>query len=200
MDWLRHKWVYWIRLVRFPSFLIYTDSLSNTFYLTASPETPMRPTACPGWCGSVDPAPAWKPKGHQFDSRLGHTPGLQARSPAGGASEATTHWCFSPSFSLPSPLPINKYILKKKKRTTACTVPARESSFPPQSPAQPHVSSMRTYRGSVSDVTLKSTHVSFTSWALITEFGSVYIHDRWVWREEDWLQITVWKDSINANP
>ena len=35
---------------------------------------------------------------------LGHMPGLQARSPVGGAWEATTHWCFSPSlFSLPSP-------------------------------------------------------------------------------------------------
>ena len=32
-----------------------------------------------------------EPKGHQFDSQSGHMPGLQARSPVGGAQEATTH-------------------------------------------------------------------------------------------------------------
>ena len=39
----------------------------------------------PGWCGSVDWAPACEPKGHQFDSQLGHMPGLWARSPVGWA-------------------------------------------------------------------------------------------------------------------
>ena len=34
---------------------------------------------------------------------LGHMLGLQARSPAGGMWEATTHRCFSPSFSCPAP-------------------------------------------------------------------------------------------------
>ena len=37
----------------------------------------------PGWCGSVDWVPACEPKGCQFDSQSGHTPGLQARSPVG---------------------------------------------------------------------------------------------------------------------
>ena len=45
----------------------------------------------PCWCGSVDRVPTYKPKGHQFHSQSGHMPGLQARSPAGGTREATTH-------------------------------------------------------------------------------------------------------------
>ena len=68
------------------------------------------PWRSPGWCGSVDCARASKPKGCRFDSQSGHTPGLWARSPAGGAWEATTHWSFSPppSLSLPLSLKINK--------------------------------------------------------------------------------------------
>ena len=58
----------------------------------------------PGWCGSVDWVPACEPKGHWFDSQSGHMPGLWARSPVGGAREATTHWCFSLSLSLSLPL------------------------------------------------------------------------------------------------
>ena len=57
----------------------------------------------PGWCGSVDGALAYKPKGRWFASQSGHMHGLQARSPVGGAREATTHWCFSPSLSPPFP-------------------------------------------------------------------------------------------------
>ena len=53
-----------------------------------------------GWCGSVDWVPACEPKGHGFDSQSGHMPGLGARSPDGGVWKATTHWCFSLSFSL----------------------------------------------------------------------------------------------------
>ena len=34
---------------------------------------------------------AYKPKGRWFDSQSGHMPGLQARSPVGGAQEATAH-------------------------------------------------------------------------------------------------------------
>ena len=34
---------------------------------------------------------ACEPKGHCFDSHSGHMPGLQVRSPVGGAQEATTH-------------------------------------------------------------------------------------------------------------
>ena len=45
----------------------------------------------PGWCGSVDLVLAWEPKGHRFDSQSGYMPGLQVRSPVGGAQEATTH-------------------------------------------------------------------------------------------------------------
>ena len=58
----------------------------------------------PGWCGSVDWVPACEPKGHQFDSQSGHTPGLQARSPVGDTQEETISLMFlSLSSSLPSP-------------------------------------------------------------------------------------------------
>ena len=36
---------------------------------------------------------------YRFDSQSGSMPGLQARSPVGGAQEATTHWFFLPSLS-----------------------------------------------------------------------------------------------------
>ena len=52
-----------------------------------------------GLCGSVDRVPACEPKGRRFDSHSGHTPGLQARAPVGGAQEETTLGCFSPSLS-----------------------------------------------------------------------------------------------------
>ena len=44
-------------------------------------------------------------------------PGLWARSLVGGAQEATTHWCFSPSLSpsLPFSLKINKYYFLKRE-------------------------------------------------------------------------------------
>ena len=45
----------------------------------------------PGWCGSVDGVPAYKPKGCRFNSQSGHVPGLLARSPVGDAQEVTTH-------------------------------------------------------------------------------------------------------------
>ena len=48
-------------------------------------------SALPSWCGSVDQALAYEPKGGGFDSQSGHMPGLWARSPVGGALEATTH-------------------------------------------------------------------------------------------------------------
>ena len=51
----------------------------------------------PGWCGSMDWAPTCKPQGHLFDSQSEHIPGLQTKYQAGGAWEATTLWCFSPS-------------------------------------------------------------------------------------------------------
>ena len=62
--------------------------------------------------------PDWEPKGRQFDSQSGHMPGLRARSPLGGAWEATTHWCFSPSLSpsLPLSLKINKIFKKERKK------------------------------------------------------------------------------------
>ena len=63
----------------------------------------------PGWCGSVYWAPNCETKG-RFNSQSRHTPGLNARSPVGGAREATTHWCFSPSLSPSLPLSKNKYI------------------------------------------------------------------------------------------
>ena len=61
---------------------------------------------CTGWCGSVDWTWAWEAKGHWFDSQSGNVPGLQARSPVGGAGKATTDWCFSLSlFSSLLPFP-----------------------------------------------------------------------------------------------
>ena len=54
---------------------------------------------CPGWCGSVDQALACELKGRWFNPWSGHMPGLQARSPVGGAQEVTTHCCFCPFLS-----------------------------------------------------------------------------------------------------
>ena len=53
----------------------------------------------PGWCSSVDWAPACEPKGHRFNSQSGQVPGLQAGSPFVSVQEAATHWCFSPTLS-----------------------------------------------------------------------------------------------------
>ena len=58
----------------------------------------------PDWCGSVDWAPACKPKSGRFNSQSGHMLGLQAKSLVGGMREATTYWWFSPSLFL-SPFP-----------------------------------------------------------------------------------------------
>ena len=54
----------------------------------------------------------WEPKGLRFGSRLGHMPGLRARSPGWGEPEATT--LLSLSFP-PLSLKINFKNLKKKK-------------------------------------------------------------------------------------
>ena len=68
-----------------------------------------------GWCGSVDWAPACKPKGCQFNSQSGHMPGLWTRSPVGGHIRGNhTLMFFFLSFSLPSPLSKNKQNLFKK--------------------------------------------------------------------------------------
>ena len=58
---------------------------------------------CPDRCGSVARALSRKAKGHVFDSRSGHMPGLR---PNPGATEP----CFSPSLSpsIPLSLRINK--------------------------------------------------------------------------------------------
>ena len=71
----------------------------------------------PGWCGSVDQALACEPKGHWFDSQLGHMPRLWARSPVRHMQDVSlSHPCFFPSLSpsLPLSLKISK-ILKKNK-------------------------------------------------------------------------------------
>ena len=75
--------------------------------------------ASPGWWGSVDWVPSCKPKDRRFDSQWGQVPALWARSLVEGVQKATTHWCFSPSFSLLSPLSKNKWIkyLLFKKHT-----------------------------------------------------------------------------------
>ena len=58
-------------------------------------QTPLfKKMQCPGWCGSVDWAPACKPKGYWFNSWSGHMPELPARSLVGGVWEAT-NWCIS---------------------------------------------------------------------------------------------------------
>ena len=70
----------------------------------------------PGWCGSVDWAPACEPKGRQFDSQSGHKPGLQARFLVGDVWEAIgrcishTSMFLSLSFSLPSHFSKNKFL------------------------------------------------------------------------------------------
>ena len=71
-------------------------------------------TVSPGWCGSVDWAPACKLMGHRFNSLSGHMLGLGARSLVGGIREATTHWYFSSFLSLF--LPLSLKINKEKKR------------------------------------------------------------------------------------
>ena len=53
----------------------------------------------PGWCGPVNWVLAREPKVHQLYSQSGHMHGLRARWPVGGAWEASTHWCFSPSLA-----------------------------------------------------------------------------------------------------
>ena len=58
--------------------------------------------------------PACESRGHQFDSQSGHVPRLQARSQVGDTWEATTHWCFTPSFSFPSGLSKIKYVLENQ--------------------------------------------------------------------------------------
>ena len=65
------------------------DSLANKVNFLVNQKTDF----CPAWYGSVDWAMACKPKGRWFDSQSGHVPGLQARSPAVGVQEASTH-CF----------------------------------------------------------------------------------------------------------
>ena len=55
----------------------------------------------PGWCSSMDWAPACKLTGCQFDSQSGHMSGLWARFPVGGVWEVTcgyflTYQCFPP--------------------------------------------------------------------------------------------------------
>ena len=77
------------------------DSFRNTnIRLSGLKKERKKENSSPGWCGSVDWASAWEPKGHQFDSQSGHMPGLQARFPVGGDREATTHWYFSPFLPL----------------------------------------------------------------------------------------------------
>ena len=64
----------------------------------------------------------------------GHMSGLQARSPVGGAWEATMHWCFSPflSPSLSFSLKINTIFFKNKNDNDwnrTCLSPQLDCSF-----------------------------------------------------------------------
>ena len=70
---------------------------------------PLLKTDSPGWCGSVDRAPACGPKDRWFDSQSGHMPGLWARSLVWGHVRGNHTLLFlSLSFSLLSPLSRNK--------------------------------------------------------------------------------------------
>ena len=70
----------------------------------------------PGWCGSVDWALAWEPKGRWLDSQSGHKPVLQAGSLVGAHERQPYINVSLPLYLFPFPsLKINK-ILKKKKR------------------------------------------------------------------------------------
>ena len=64
---------------------------------------------CPDWYGSVDWAPACKPKGHRFDSQSGYIPGLRARFPV-GVCEWQPHINITLSVSLSSLLSKNRQI------------------------------------------------------------------------------------------
>ena len=65
-----------------------------------------RKTQTPGWCGSVDWAPACELKGLWFDSQSGHVPGLRVRSPV-GVSERQPHIDVSLPLFLPPSLPFS---------------------------------------------------------------------------------------------
>ena len=97
------------------------DPKSLSVYSTPpQKKTNQKNCLCPDWCGSVGWASAHKPKGHWYDSRSGHMPGLWARSPVGGIWErqlidvSLEHCFFSPTLSpsLPLSLKINKIFQK----------------------------------------------------------------------------------------
>ena len=60
----------------------------------------------PGHCSSVGWALSHKVKGHRFDSRSGHMPGLQVQSLFG--AEGSQLMFLSLSFCFPSPLSLKK--------------------------------------------------------------------------------------------
>ena len=77
-----------------------------------------------GWCGSVGWALSYGPKGCGFDSRSGHTPGLQIQFQLGAyekqlISVSLSHRCFCPSLSPSLPLSlksITMYLGEDKKK------------------------------------------------------------------------------------
>ena len=95
--------------------LFFTNSFASVFTTqkTTSAST-ISTKVSPGWCGSVDWELTCKPKGHQFNSRSGYVPGLQARLSRGisyassflSLSGSLAHKGFSPS--LPVSLKINE--------------------------------------------------------------------------------------------
>ena len=75
--------------------------LGNLWFLTTKSikTIPLRITyTSPGWCGSVVECQSENQRVTGLIPSLGHLPGLQARSPVGGAQETTTR-CLSPSVS-----------------------------------------------------------------------------------------------------
>ena len=71
----------------------------------------------PGWCCSVDGAPACELKGCPYNSQSGPMPGLQARSPFEGIQPSWEHVRGNLSMCLSLPSPLSKSKLKKKKKT-----------------------------------------------------------------------------------
>ena len=102
----------------------YLGGVSANYYLSQN---------CPGWCGSVDWVLACDSRGCQFNSQLGHMPGLQARSPVGMACERQPHigvsLPLSPSLLLS--LKINKILKKNSTVFFTYNFLSFSLSFPP---------------------------------------------------------------------
>ena len=80
-----------------------------------------------------------KPKVCWFDSKSGHMPGFQARSPVWARWDATTHWYVSPSLSpsLPLSLKINKIFFRKVYKAFILNPSSHDENLRPNLVIQP---------------------------------------------------------------